>query len=78
MQVIDTISKTKVGTYNANTIYETIEKVGSENVVQVVTNNAVVCKSARWIIKDKYPHITFNGYIAHGIGLVLEDIGKNY
>jgi hypothetical protein len=47
LQVIDTISKTKVGTYNANTIYETIEKVGSENVVQVVTNNAVVCKSAR-------------------------------
>jgi len=42
-----------------------------------VTNNVEVCKSVGWIIEDKYPHITCNGYIAHGIDLVLEDIGKN-
>jgi hypothetical protein len=77
LQAIDTIGKTKVATYIADTIYEEIEKVGSENVVEVVTNNVEVCKSAGRIIEDKYPHITYSGYIAHGIDLVLEDIGKS-
>jgi len=40
LQAIDTIGKTKVATYIADTICEAIEKVGSENVVQVVTDNA--------------------------------------
>jgi hypothetical protein len=39
-QAIDTIGKTKVATYIADTICEAIENVGSENVVQVVTDNA--------------------------------------
>jgi hypothetical protein len=74
LQAIDTICKTKVATYIIDTICATIEKVGNENVVQVVTNNAVVCKSVGWIIEDKY--LTYSGCIAHGINLVLEDIGK--
>ncbi len=50
--------------------------MGSENVVQAVTHNAAVCKRVGWIIENKYPHITYNGYTTHGIDLVLEDIGK--
>ncbi len=65
-----------MATYIVDTICEAIEKVGNENVVQVVINNAIVCKSVGWIIEDKYFHITYTGYIAHGINLVLEDIGK--
>jgi hypothetical protein len=53
-----------------------LKKWEVKNVVEVVTNNVEVCKSVGWIIEDKYPHITCNGYIAHGIDLVLEDIGK--
>jgi hypothetical protein len=56
--------------------WQLIEKMGSENVVQVVTHNAAVCKSVGRIIENKYPHITYNGYTTHGIDLVLEDIGK--
>jgi hypothetical protein len=41
-----------------------------------VTNNAVLCKNVEWIVEDKYLHITYSGCIAHGIDLVLEDIGK--
>ncbi len=65
-----------MATYIADTICEAIEKVGSENVVWVVIDNVAVCKSAKWIIEDKYPHITYNGCTAHVIDLVLEDIGK--
>jgi hypothetical protein len=65
-----------VATYIANTICEAIEKVGSENVVRVVIDNVAICKSVGRMIEDKYPHITYNGCKAHGIDLVLEDIGK--
>jgi hypothetical protein len=50
--------------------------MGTENVVQVVTHNAAICKSAGRIIENKYPHITYNGCTAHGIDLVLGDIGN--
>ncbi len=73
---IDITSKTKVAIYIADTICEVIEKVGSENVVRVVIDNVAVCKSTKWIIDDKYPHITYNGCTVHDIDLVLEDIGK--
>jgi len=46
----------KVATFIVDTICETIEKVGSIDVVQVMTNNATIYKSARRIIEDKYPH----------------------
>ncbi len=45
-------------------------------MVEVVVDNAIVCKSVGQIIEGKYPHITYNGYIAHNIDLVLEDIEK--
>jgi hypothetical protein len=76
LQVVDTIGTTKVATYIVDTICEAIEKVGSKNVVQVVTDNATICKSVAQIVEDRYPHITYSGCIAHGIHLVLEDIGK--
>jgi hypothetical protein len=76
LQAIDITGKTKVATYIANTICEMIEKVRSENVVWVVIDNVAVCKSVEWIIEDKYPHNSCNGCTAHGIDLVLEDIGK--
>jgi hypothetical protein len=76
LQAFDTTSKTKVATYIVDTICEMIEKVGNENVVKVVTNNATICKNVGRIIEDKYPHITYNGCTTHGIDLVLEDIGE--
>ncbi len=65
-----------MATYITNTICEAIEKVGSENTVEVVIDNTSVCKSVGQIIEDKYPHITFSGCTTRGIDLVLEDIGK--
>jgi hypothetical protein len=57
-------------------IWNAIEKIGYENVVQVITNNAIVCKSANHIIENKYLHIGYSHYDAHGIVLVFENIGK--
>ncbi len=45
-----------MATFILDAICETIEKVGSIDVVQVVTNKATICKIARRIIEDKYPH----------------------
>ncbi len=45
-------------------------------MVQVVTNNAAICKIVGRIIEDKYPPITYSGCTTNGIHIVLEDIGK--
>jgi len=52
-------------------IWNAIAKIGYENVVQVVTNNAIVCKSANHIIQNKYLHIGHSDCDAHGIVLVF-------
>lgn len=53
-----------------------LKKFGYENVVQVVTNNAIVCKSANHIIENKYLHIGHSDRDAHGIVLGFENIGE--
>jgi hypothetical protein len=53
-----------------------LKKIGYENVVQVFTNNAIVCKSANHIIENKYLHIGHSDCDAHGIVLGFENIGK--
>jgi hypothetical protein len=57
-------------------IWNAIEKTGYENVVQVVTNIAIVFKSANHIIENKYLNIGHSHYDAHGIVLVFLNIGK--
>ena len=41
----------------AQALLETIQKIGPYNVIQVITDNAAICKAAGAIIVDKYPNI---------------------
>jgi hypothetical protein len=53
------VARLQVATFIVDTICETFKKkVGSIDVVQVVTNNATIDKKSarRIIIEDKYPH----------------------
>lgn len=43
--------------YISQLFLECIAKVGLQNVVQIITNNAAVIKSAGSIVEAKYPHI---------------------
>ncbi|XP_042416522.1 uncharacterized protein LOC122005528 [Zingiber officinale] len=50
-----------------------INEVGHQNVVQVVTDNAPVCK-AGLLVEAKYPHIFWTPCVVHTLNLALKNI----
>eukprot|EP00268_Persea_americana_P021630 TRINITY_DN21560_c0_g1_i1.p1 TRINITY_DN21560_c0_g1~~TRINITY_DN21560_c0_g1_i1.p1 ORF type:complete len:147 (+),score=8.29 TRINITY_DN21560_c0_g1_i1:601-1041(+) len=58
-------------------IEQTIQQIdGWEDVVQVVTDNAMKFKAARKIVHEKKLHIVWVLCVAYCIDLMLEDISK--
>ncbi|KAG6481700.1 hypothetical protein ZIOFF_058319 [Zingiber officinale] len=51
-----------------------INEVGHQNVVQVVTDNAPVCKAAGLLVEAKYPHIFWTPCVVHTLNLALKNI----
>lgn len=49
-------------------------EVGLSNVVQVVTDNAVVCKVAGLIIETEFPSIYWTPCVMHTLNLALKNI----
>ncbi|XP_026378526.1 uncharacterized protein LOC113272962 [Papaver somniferum] len=58
----------------ANLLKETINEVGADNVVQVITDNAPVCKSAGLLIETHFPHIFWTPCVFHTLNLALKNI----
>jgi Protein of unknown function (DUF 659) len=58
----------------AHLIRETIKEVGPNYVVQVITDNAPVCKAARKIIEQEYPNIFWTPCVVHTLNLALKNI----
>ncbi|XP_026383788.1 uncharacterized protein LOC113279302 [Papaver somniferum] len=57
-----------------NLLKETINAVGADNVVQVITDNALVCKSAGLLIETHFPHIFWTPCVVHTLNLALKNI----
>ncbi|KAG6491142.1 hypothetical protein ZIOFF_052474 [Zingiber officinale] len=55
-------------------LINTINEVGHQNVVQVVTDNAPVCKAAGLLVEAKYPHIFWTPCVVHTLNLALKNI----
>ncbi|GJN03006.1 hypothetical protein PR202_ga20403 [Eleusine coracana subsp. coracana] len=70
----NTEGKTKTKKYIAELLSEIIEKVGSKNVVQVITDNAANCKGAGLIIEAKYDNIFWTPCVVHTLNLALKSI----
>jgi hypothetical protein len=51
-----------------------IEQVGLENVVQVIIDDAHVCKVAGLIVEGRYNHMIWNPCIVHHLNMILEEI----
>jgi hypothetical protein len=61
--------------YIANVIKRYLIEVGPENVVQVCTDNASVMRKAVSIVQQQWPHLYFQGCMAHALNLLLQDWG---
>lgn len=76
LDAVDTSGETKDGKFIANALAKVIDAQGKDNVVQVVTDSAANCVSARKQLAELYPGIVFSPCAAHCLDLLLEDIGK--
>ncbi|XP_020246384.1 uncharacterized protein LOC109824246 [Asparagus officinalis] len=65
---------TKNMDYIADILLKAIEEVSPHNVVQVITSNAPVCKSAGGIVQGRHPRIFWTPCVVHTLNLVLKNI----
>eukprot|EP00253_Pinus_taeda_P030175 PITA_30175 len=77
LSAYDYSEKFKVNINIAETLLETIERIGPYNVIQVITDNAANCKAAGAITEDKYPNIFWSKCLVHTMNLLMHDIFKN-
>jgi hypothetical protein len=74
LKAIDGTAEYKDKHYIAKLILETISDVGAQNVVQIITDNAPVCKAAGSIVEGMYPHIFWSPCVVHTLNLALRNI----
>lgn len=60
--------------YIANLIKEVLLEVGPSKVVQIITDNAHVCRAAGRIIEQQFPHIFWTPCVVHTLNLALKNI----
>eukprot|EP01018_Ginkgo_biloba_P012194 Gb_36652 [translate_table: standard] len=76
LNAVDCNGELKDATFIANILIDAIESVGSLNVVQVITDNAKVCKAAGLLVEARYDIIFWTPYAVHSLNLILKKIGK--
>lgn len=74
---VDCSGDEKTGEFISKILLDSIESVGTYNVVQVLTDNASNCKLAGEIIEARYRHIFWSGCMAHTLSLLMKDIAKS-
>ncbi|KAL6521387.1 hypothetical protein OROGR_017956 [Orobanche gracilis] len=74
LKVVNCEGEYKDRNHIAGLIREVIMEVGPQNVVQVVTDNAPVCKAAGMLIEASFPHIFWTPCVVHTLNLALKNI----
>ena len=60
--------------FMARHMRDAIVEVGSNNVVQIITDNATVCKAAGMLIELEFPSIYWTPCVVHTLNLALKNI----
>ncbi|KAG8371118.1 hypothetical protein BUALT_Bualt13G0053500 [Buddleja alternifolia] len=55
-------------------IKEVMVEVGVANVVQIITDNAPVCKAAGLLVEQAHPHVFWTPCVVHTLNLALKNI----
>ena len=76
LRAIDCSGKRKDATFQFELLRDAIEEVGPNNVVQVVTDAAAVCRSAGLLVQSTYRHIFWTPCCMHALNNALKDIEK--
>jgi hypothetical protein len=65
----------KDATFISTILIDAIESVGPHNVVQVITDNAQVCRAVGLIVEGRYDRIFWTPCAVHSSNLMLAKIG---
>ena len=57
LKAVDALGKYKDAQFMGDLFIKTIEEVGVDSCVQIITDNAPVCKAAGMIVEAKYPQV---------------------
>eukprot|EP01018_Ginkgo_biloba_P011168 Gb_02649 [translate_table: standard] len=76
LNAVDCNGELKDATFIANILIDVIESVGPSNVVQVITDNARVCKAVGLFLEARYDNIFWTPCAVHSLNLILKKIGK--
>lgn len=74
LKAVDTSGEIKSKHYIIERTTEVIKKVGGKNVVQVIKNNARICKGAGMIIEDLFPKVFWTPCVVHTLNLALKNL----
>ncbi|XP_020424460.1 uncharacterized protein LOC109950316 [Prunus persica] len=58
----------------ANFLIDAIKEIGYQNMVQVITDNALVCRAAGLLVEARYPNIFWTPCVVHTLNLALKSI----
>eukprot|EP01018_Ginkgo_biloba_P006167 Gb_33743 [translate_table: standard] len=76
LNAVDCNGELKDATFIANILIDAIDSVGPSNVVQVITDNARVCKAAKLLVEARFDHIFWTPCVIHSLNLILKKIGN--
>eukprot|EP01018_Ginkgo_biloba_P001379 Gb_31514 [translate_table: standard] len=76
LNAMDCNGELKDATFIANILIDAIKSVGPSNVVQVITDNARVCKADGLLVEAMYENIFWTPCATHSLSLILKKIGK--
>eukprot|EP00253_Pinus_taeda_P032925 PITA_32925 len=74
MKAVDTLGEYKDAQFIGELFIKVIEDVGVDSCVQIITDNAPVCKVAGMIVEAKYPQVFWTPCIVHSLNLALKSI----
>ena len=77
LKAVDAVGKYKNAAYMGELFIKVIEDVGVDSCVQIITDNAPVCKAAGLIVEAKYPQIFWTPCIVHSLNLALKSIASD-
>nr|KYP42848.1 hypothetical protein KK1_035735 [Cajanus cajan] len=74
LKAINASDEIKNKHYMADKMIEVIKEVGEQNVVQIITDNAPVCKGVGMIVEISFPKIFWTPCVVHTLILALKNI----
>jgi len=74
LKAVDVSDEIKNKQYITDKMVDVIKEVGEENVVQIITDNAPVCKAVGMIIEGLFPKLFWTPCVVHTLNLALKNI----